>query len=40
MHDVGIGYHCSKDGVRLNAMGAHARHAGRFDINRFYNVRT
>jgi hypothetical protein len=40
MHDVGIGYHCSKEGVRLNAMGAHARHAGRFDINRFYSVRT
>jgi hypothetical protein len=40
MHDVGIGYHCSKDGVRLNAMGAHARHAGRFDITRFYSIRT
>ncbi len=40
MHDVGIGYHCSKDGVRLNAMGAHARHAGRFDITRFYSLRT
>jgi hypothetical protein len=40
MHDVGIGYHCSKDGVRLNAMGAHARHAGRFDITRFYDITT
>ncbi len=40
MHDVGIGYHCSKEGVRLNAMGAHARHAGRFDIARFYDLRT
>jgi MoaF N-terminal domain/MoaF C-terminal domain len=40
MHDVGIGYHCSKDGVRLNAMGAHARHAGHFDITRFYSINT
>ena len=38
MHDCGIGYHCQKEGIRLNAMGAHARHAGRFDIARFYEI--
>jgi hypothetical protein len=36
MHDCGIGYHCGKDGLRLSAMGAHARHAGRFDVARFF----
>ena len=39
MHDCGIGYHCGRDGVRLNAMGAHARHAGRFDVARFYDLK-
>ena len=39
MHDCGIGYHCDKEGLRLNAMGAHARHAGRFDVNKFYRLR-
>jgi hypothetical protein len=36
MHDCGIGYHCGRDGLRLSAMGAHARHAGRFDIAKYY----
>ncbi len=40
MHDCGVGYHCDRDGLRLNSMGAHARHAGRFDINRFYAIET
>ena len=40
MHDCGVGYHCGKDGLRLSSMGAHARHAGRFDINRFYTIET
>ena len=39
MHDCGIGYHCGRDGLRLSSMGAHARHAGRFDIARFYAVK-
>jgi len=38
MHDCGIGYHCGKDGLRLSAMGAHARHAGRFDIAKFFDL--
>lgn len=36
MHDCGMGYSCSPNGVRLTAIGAHARHAGRFDVARFY----
>ena len=38
MHDCGIGYHCGRDGLRLSAIGAHARHAGRFDVARFYDL--
>jgi hypothetical protein len=40
MHDAGIGYHCGAEGLSMSAVGAHARHAGRFDINRFYQVRS
>ena len=36
MHDCGVGYHAGTDGLRLSAIGAHSRNAGRFDINRFY----
>ena len=39
MHDAGIGYHCGADGLSMSAVGAHARHAGRFDITRFYQVK-
>ena len=39
MHDCGIGYHCGREGLRLNAMGAHARHAGRFDIAKYYRLK-
>lgn len=39
MHDCGTGYHCGADGLRLSAMGAHARHAGRFDSARFFGPR-
>lgn len=39
MHDCGIGYHCGRDGLRLSSMGAHARHAGRFDILKYYRLK-
>jgi hypothetical protein len=39
MHDCGIGYHCGRDGLRLSAMGAHARHSGRFDITKYYRLK-
>jgi hypothetical protein len=38
MHDCGIGYHCGPDGLRLSAIGAHSRNAGRLDIAKFYTV--
>lgn len=38
MHDCGIGYHCDSEGLRFNSMGAHARHAGRFDIAKYYGI--
>jgi hypothetical protein len=38
MHDCGIGYHCGEDGLSLSPVGAHARHAGRFDVARFYRI--
>lgn len=39
MHDCGVGYHCGADALSLSAMGAHARHAGRFDVTRFYELK-
>jgi hypothetical protein len=36
MHDAGIGYHCGKNGLSLSAVGAPARHAGKFDVDRFF----
>jgi len=39
MHDAGIGYHCGEEGLSLGQIGAHARHAGRFDVTRFYQVK-
>jgi hypothetical protein len=39
MHDCGTGYHCGSDGLRLSAMGAHARHAGRFDVAKYFDLK-
>jgi len=40
MHDAGIGYHCGKQGgLSMSAVGAPARHAGKFDVDRFFPVR-
>jgi hypothetical protein len=36
LHDCGIGYHCGKQGLSLSGIGAQARHAGSYDIRRFY----
>jgi hypothetical protein len=36
MHDAGIGYHCGKDGLSMSTVGAHGRHAGKFDVKRFF----
>jgi hypothetical protein len=39
MRDVGIGYNCGENGLNMNAMGAHERLAGKFDVMRFYQVK-
>jgi hypothetical protein len=39
MHDCGIGYHCGAEGLSMSSVGAHARHAGRFDIARYYQIK-
>jgi hypothetical protein len=39
MCDAGIGYHCGEEGLSMSAVGAHERHAGRFDVVRFYQVK-
>ena len=39
MHDAGVGYHCGAEGLSMSAVGAHGRHAGRFGISRFYQVK-
>ena len=40
MHDAGIGYHCGAEGLSMSSVGAIARHAGRFDVARFYGVKS
>ena len=36
MHDCGAGYHGGPDGVSLTAVGAHARHAGQFNVRKYF----
>jgi len=36
MHDAGIGYHCGKNGLSMSAVGAPARHAGKFDVDKYF----
>lgn len=40
MRDVGIGYNCGQNGLNMNALGAHERLAGAFDVRRFYQVKS
>ncbi len=40
MRDVGVGYSCGTNGLSMSAVGAHERLAGRFDITRFYQVKS
>jgi hypothetical protein len=40
MHDAGIGYHMGKNGgLSMSAVGAPARHAGKFDVDRYFPAR-
>ena len=36
MHDAGIGYHCGKNGLSMSAVGAPARHAGKFNVDKYF----
>lgn len=36
MHDAGIGYHCGANGLSMSAVGAFVRHAGKIDVDRFF----
>ena len=40
MHYAGIGYHCGREGLSMSQVGAHARHAGKFDVMRYFQART
>ena len=40
MHDAGIGYHMGKNGLSMSAVGAPARHAGKFDVDKYFRERT
>lgn len=38
MHDCGAGYHGGADGVSLTAVGAHSRHAGQFNVQKYFEL--
>jgi hypothetical protein len=35
MHDAGFGFHVGRNGLSLSVVGARARHAGKFDIEKY-----
>jgi hypothetical protein len=39
MHDCGIGYHAGADGLSLSPVGAHARHAGQYDVAKYFEIK-
>jgi len=40
MHDAGIGYHCGSHGLNMSQIGAVVRHAGKFDVDKYFQIRT
>ncbi|HTT05675.1 MAG TPA: MoaF N-terminal domain-containing protein [Steroidobacteraceae bacterium] len=40
MHDAGIGYFCGSRGLNMSQIGAIVRHAGKFDVERYFQIRT
>jgi len=40
MHDAGIGYNCGSTGLNMSAIGAIVRHAGKFDVDKYFQVKT
>jgi hypothetical protein len=39
MHDAGFGFHVGRNGLSLSAIGARARHAGKFDIKKYLGLK-
>jgi hypothetical protein len=40
MHDAGIGYHCGASGLNMSPIGAIIRHAGKFEVDKYFQIRT
>ncbi|HET8698410.1 MAG TPA: hypothetical protein VFO94_13035, partial [Gammaproteobacteria bacterium] len=40
MRNAGVDYHADANGLRLTAIGAHARHAGRFNVTKYFDITT
>jgi hypothetical protein len=40
MHDAGFGYHVGPNGLSLSVVGARARHAGKFNIEKYIGIKT
>ena len=38
MRNAGVDYHADASGLRLTSIGAHARHAGRFDVAKYFST--
>jgi len=39
MHDAGIGYHCGSHGLNMSQIGAVVRHAGKFDVTKYFQIK-
>lgn len=39
MHDAGFGFHVGRNGLSLSVVGARARHAGKFEINKYLGLK-
>ncbi len=39
MHDAGIGYHCGSHGLNMSQIGAIVRHAGKFEVEKYFQIK-
>ncbi|HUN26453.1 MAG TPA: MoaF N-terminal domain-containing protein [Steroidobacteraceae bacterium] len=40
MHDAGIGYFCGSRGLNMSQIGAVVRHAGKFEVDKYFQIKT
>ncbi len=40
MHDAGIGYNCGSRGLNMSTIGAIVRHAGKFEVDKYFEIKT